>query len=236
MFWTEAPPSLTPMPIRETARGVRIKVSSRTAIQQYDDRETPTRGAPRLRLAQGGAGGSAWGVATRWAEVVADRMLCRSSLVPVTPLLDVRQFEWTRDLRVHWQAVRSECDGVAMTVAAGTHPITAAILSRIPEFHAARFERLPSGAHAAARGCGGRALLTCHLGLHVPRGGDLRMRLGDRVVRWAEGETLLFDATQAQAWWNDSADMGLVLVVEFRRPMQRSGRWLADWLLRRART
>lgn len=173
-------------------------------------------------------------MATRSIEKLADHLMCRWSLLPITPLLDVRAFEWTCELRTHWQTIGEEARGCAdrSAVTPSAFPATAAILSRVPGLHAAWFECLPPGIHAADRPAGGRALLTCHLGLEVPRGGDLRMRLGDRVARWAQGETLLFDAAQAQARWNDSGETGLVLAVQVRRPMRRPGRWIADALLR----
>src|SRR3546814_18910846 len=45
-----------------------------------------------------------------------------------------------------------------------------------------------------------KGLLTCHLGLIVPRDGDVRMRIGDRIIRW-EGETLVFDDTHPHEVW-----------------------------------
>jgi aspartyl/asparaginyl beta-hydroxylase (cupin superfamily) len=211
-----------------------MSVSSGMAVPHEDRHETSAAGAPRLRLVRGEGRGREGGAAARWIGTVADRLMCRSSLVPVAPLLDVRAFEWTRDLRAHWRVIRDEARecAAATAVSAAHHPATAAILSRIPGLHAAWFELLPSGAHAVARPRGGRALLTCHLGLAVPRDGDLRMRLGERVVRWAQGETLLFDATQAPGWWNDNDEAGLVLAAQMRRPMRQPGRWIAEALLR----
>lgn len=209
-------------------------MEGRTAIQHEVHDEAPAGAARRLALVRPDAGAPRAGVGARWIDALADRLMCRSSLVPTAPLLDVRAFDWTCDLRAHWQVVREEARGRAdgTPVTALEFPATAALLTRIPGLHAARFELLPPGAHAGRHAAGARALLTCHLGLDVPRGGDLRMRLGERVVRWAQGETLLFDATRARAWWNDSVECGRVLAIEVRRPMCQPGRWIADRLLR----
>ena len=76
-----------------------------------------------------------------------------------------------------------------------------------------------------------KGLITCHLGLIVPRDGDVRMRVHDRVVRWAEGETLVFDDTYHHEVWNDTAATRVVLLVQFERPLRNPGKWIAERFL-----
>ncbi|MCP3729567.1 aspartyl/asparaginyl beta-hydroxylase domain-containing protein [Sphingomonas sp. MG17] len=202
------------------------------AVRQDELQAAPAFEAPKLRLVddvptEDGARGGATQL-----ERVIDRLMGMSSLVSTAPLLDVRDFAWTCELRERWTAIKAEAADAEGEVSPRDHHVTAAILSRIPGLYAARFERLPVGAHLPVRRMASRGLLTCHLGLAVPRDGDLRMQLGGRVVRWAEGETLLFDATQAQAWRNDGSEQGLVLSVQLRRPLRQPARWLAETLLR----
>ena len=61
--------------------------------------------------------------------------------------------------------------------------------------------------------------------------GDVRMRVGDRIVRWAEGETLVFDDTYDHEVWNDSQGTRVVLLVQFERPLRNPGKWIADLFL-----
>ena len=61
--------------------------------------------------------------------------------------------------------------------------------------------------------------------------GDVRMRVGDRVVRWAEGETLVFDDTYDHEVWNDTAGTRVVLLIQFERPLRNPGKWIADMFL-----
>lgn len=63
-----------------------------------------------------------------------------------------------------------------------------------------------------------KGLLTCHLGLAVPRDGDARMRVRDQIVRWAEGETLVFDDTHPHELWNEARAARIVLRLRFARP------------------
>jgi beta-hydroxylase len=168
-----------------------------------------------------------------WIAMQCDRLFTATSLVSTAPLLDIRAFDWTCTLRRQWLDIANEARGVVADrpVRGETDPRTALIVAGIPGILSAGFERIESGVHGSPRPYAGRAMLTCQLGLHIPRGGDLRMRVGGRMVRWAEGETLVFDETQADAMWNDGGEAGLVLTIRLKRPLRQPGRWLADRLL-----
>jgi beta-hydroxylase len=110
-------------------------------------------------------------------------------------------------------------------------PVTARLVEQIPGLNTAFFSILTPGTHIPAHRGVTKGLITCHLGLIVPRDGDVRMRVGDRVVRWAEGETLVFDDTYDHEVWNDTAGTRVVLLIQFRRPLRQPGRWLAEKFL-----
>jgi len=110
-------------------------------------------------------------------------------------------------------------------------PVTAATVAQIPGLNSAFFSILAPGAHIPVHRGVTKALVTCHLGLIVPRDGDVRMRVGERVVRWAEGETLVFDDTYDHEVWNDTSGIRVVLLIQFRRPMRQPGKWLADTVM-----
>ncbi|MCP3734614.1 aspartyl/asparaginyl beta-hydroxylase domain-containing protein [Sphingomonas sp. RP10(2022)] len=110
-------------------------------------------------------------------------------------------------------------------------PATRALVERIPGLNSAFFSILAPGAHIPAHRGVTKGLITCHLGLVVPRDGDVRMRVGDRVVRWAEGETLVFDDTYDHEVWNETAGTRVVLLIQFERPLRNPGRWIADLFL-----
>lgn len=110
-------------------------------------------------------------------------------------------------------------------------PRTAALVERIPGLNSAFFSILAPGTHIPEHRGVTKGLITCHLGLIVPRDGDVRMRVHDRVVRWAEGETLVFDDTYSHEVWNDTAGTRVVLLVQFERPLRNPGKWFADRFL-----
>lgn len=111
-------------------------------------------------------------------------------------------------------------------------PVTAALVERIPGLNSAFFSILAPGTHIPEHRGVTKGLITCHLGLIVPRDGDVRMRVHDRIVRWAEGETLVFDDTYSHEVWNETGGTRVVLLVQFERPLRNPGKWIADAFLR----
>ncbi|MFZ5746452.1 MAG: aspartyl/asparaginyl beta-hydroxylase domain-containing protein [Pseudomonadota bacterium] len=195
-----------------------------------------------------------------------DRMIASSSLVSNDPVLDVRDFAWTAQLRDHWEAIREEAIGVALGRGAPSlasispdHraiapmnrwrsfflwgygysidenlarcPVTARVVECIPGLNSAFFSILAPGTHIPDHRGVTKGLITCHLGLIVPRDGDVRMRVRDRVLRWAEGETLVFDDTYSHEVWNDTSGTRVVLLIQFKRPLRNPGKWIAETFL-----
>ena len=110
-------------------------------------------------------------------------------------------------------------------------PRTQDIVERIPGLNSAFFSILAPGTHIPEHRGVTKGLITCHLGLIVPRDGDVRMRVHDRIVRWAEGETLVFDDTYQHEVWNDTDGTRVVLLIQFERPLKQPGKWIADFFL-----
>jgi beta-hydroxylase len=111
-------------------------------------------------------------------------------------------------------------------------PKTAEIIKAIPGLNSAFFSILAPGTHIPAHRGVTKGLITCHLGLIVPKDGDVRMRVDDRIVRWSEGETLVFDDTYNHEVWNDTIGTRVVLLVQFQRPLRHPGKWVADMFLK----
>ncbi len=110
-------------------------------------------------------------------------------------------------------------------------PKTTALVEQIPGLNSAFFSILAPGTHIPAHRGVTKGLITCHLGLIVPRDGDVRMRVDNRIVRWSEGETLVFDDTYDHEVWNDTSGTRVVLLIQFARPLRQPGKWIADFFL-----
>lgn len=170
-----------------------------------------------------------------------DRLIASCSLVATGPVLDVRDFPWTAMLRENWKAIRQEVSaarpqpfvvrGRQVDETLASCPVTAALVHQVPGLVNATVSVLAPGAHVPAHRGATKGLITCHLGLAVPRDGDVRMAVADRVVRWAEGETLVFDDSYRHECWNEAGAPRTVLHLQFRRPLRQPGRWIAEKLL-----
>ena len=110
-------------------------------------------------------------------------------------------------------------------------PRTRDLVAQVPGLNSAFFSILAPGTHIPEHRGVTKGLITCHLGLIVPRDGDVRMRVHDRTVRWAEGETLVFDDTYNHEVWNDTCGTRVVLLIQFERPLRNPGKWFADFFL-----
>lgn len=168
-----------------------------------------------------------------------DRLIVSCSLVATSPVLDVRDFPWTALLRENWRAIREETaaarhhlmvGGRAVDETLSRCPVTASLVHQIPGLVNANVSTLAAGTHIPAHRGATKGLITCHLGLAVPRDGDVRMALDNRVLRWAEGETLVFDDSYAHEIWNEAGSPRTVLHLQFRRPLRQPARWLAERL------
>lgn len=104
-------------------------------------------------------------------------------------------------------------------------PVTAAIASRVPGLNSAFFSILAPGARIPRHRGVTKSLVTCHLGLIVPKDWQaVRMAVHDEMVHWREGKCLVFDDTYFHEVWNETEETRVVLLVQFERPMKQPGR------------
>ncbi len=96
-------------------------------------------------------------------------------------------------------------------------PATAALLDRIPRLTTAMFSILEEGGHIPAHHGPYKGVLRYHLGLRVPAGA--RLRVGDEIRPWAEGEGFFFDDTFEHEAWNPGPGDRVVLFLDVLRPL-----------------
>jgi ornithine lipid ester-linked acyl 2-hydroxylase len=110
-------------------------------------------------------------------------------------------------------------------------PETAALVRQIPGLNSAFFSILLPGMHIKSHRGPTKGLVTCHLGLMVPESDSVRMQVGDRLVRWREGECLVFDDTYRHEVWHEGDSPRIVLLIQVRRPLRAPGRQIAALFL-----
>lgn len=106
-------------------------------------------------------------------------------------------------------------------------PETMRLLAGIPGIVTAFFSILGPGKHIPAHRGAYNGVLRLHLGLRVPEPRErCRIRIGDQIHHWREGEVLIFDDTYTHEVWNDTDGWRVVLFVDFARPLHTPWHWL----------
>ncbi len=112
--------------------------------------------------------------------------------------------------------------GYGFTAKLGTEmcPRTAALMQEIPGMTTAMFSILSPRKHILAHRGPYKGVLRYHLGLIVPRDAEAcRIRVGEDIRHWREGESMVFDDTFDHEVWNDTDETRVVLFVDVLRPL-----------------
>lgn len=104
-------------------------------------------------------------------------------------------------------------------------PVTSKLLEQVPHLQTAWFSILAPRYHVPAHRGVTKGILRCHLGVQIPKSAEhCRMRVGDEICVWREGELFVFDDTYDHEVWNDTDEERVVLLFDFDRPMRFWGR------------
>lgn len=99
-------------------------------------------------------------------------------------------------------------------------PDTTALVRSIPGLTVAGFSVLEPGTHITTHRGPNKGALRYQLGVIVPGSeGDCRIRVGDEMIHWREGEGVVFDFTVEHEAWNDTDAIRVLLMLEFLTPL-----------------
>ncbi len=100
-------------------------------------------------------------------------------------------------------------------------PETTRIVESIPGMKTAFFSILGPGKHIPAHRGPYKGVVRCHLGLLVPEPRErCRIRVGETLASWREGEVMLFDDTYDHEVWNETDGVRVVLFLDVVRPLR----------------
>ena len=106
-------------------------------------------------------------------------------------------------------------------------PETSRMLEKVPRLQTAWFSILAPNYHVPAHKGVTKGILRCHLGIKIPKTPErCRMRVGEEICVWQEGELFVFDDTYEHEVWNDTDEERIVLLFDFDRPMRFWGRFV----------
>lgn len=133
--------------------------------------------------------------------------------------------QWkTYALYIFGQAIEPNCSEC---------PQTSTLLSGLPGLQNAWFSILAPGYHIPPHRGPTRALVRCHLGIQVPQAYEkCWIRIDQERRCWREGEVLIFDDTYEHEVLNDTDEYRAVLFLDFDRPMDRTGTWFNQGILK----
>ena len=99
-------------------------------------------------------------------------------------------------------------------------PQTAALMRQIPGMTTAMISILSPRKHILDHRGPYKGVLRYHLGLIVPKDADsCRIRVGEDIRHWQEGQSMVFDDTFNHEVWNDTDETRVVLFVDFLRSL-----------------
>jgi beta-hydroxylase len=99
-------------------------------------------------------------------------------------------------------------------------PGTTEVVRTIPGLTMAGFSVLEPGTHITTHRGPNKGALRHQLGVIVPGAeGDCRIRVGDEMLHWREGESVMFDFTFPHEAWNDSDAIRVLLMLEVVTPL-----------------
>ena len=111
-------------------------------------------------------------------------------------------------------------------------PRTAELLAGVPDLRNAWYSILAPGYHIPAHRGPTNGIVRIHLGLKIPR--DWRncwMRVGDEIVHWREGDSVVFDDYYDHEVQNNTDEERVVLFFDVDRPLRPAGRFVSRALI-----
>lgn len=99
-------------------------------------------------------------------------------------------------------------------------PRTTELIEQVPGMVTAFFSILAPGKHIPPHRGPYKGVIRYHLGLKVPEPArKCRIRVGDQITHWKEGEATVFDDTYNHEVWNETDGERAVLYLDIKRPL-----------------
>jgi len=102
-------------------------------------------------------------------------------------------------------------------------PLTTELAERVPGLLSAFYSILEPGAHLPRHVGVTKGIITCHLGLQIPGQPGCEIVVNGASYNWHPGKAFVFDDTYPHEVWNRTNETRLILLVQFRRPLQFPG-------------
>ena len=163
------------------------------------------------------------GIEAHWREIREELecVLVDHEALPNFQDISKDQIEITDDDR--WKTLFLYGYGFKADLVTELCPRTARLVEQIPGMVTAMFSILSPRKHILTHRGPYKGVLRYHLGLIVPSAQEAcRIRVGDQIRHWEEGESMVFDDTYDHEVWNDTDELRAVLFLDVMRPLPRT--------------
>lgn len=161
------------------------------------------------------------GVEREWRVIRGelDRVLLRKAELPNVQEITADAAALSRD--AGWKIFPLVAYGIRSQPNIDLCPETWRIVQAIPGLTTVMFSILEPGKRIPPHRGPYNGLLRMHLGLIVPEPHErLAIRVGSEQHHWQEGHALIFDDAYEHEAWNQTAEVRVVLFVDFAKPLR----------------
>ena len=171
------------------------------------------------------------GLEANWESIRREAEAALANLNAIPPLRDISPDHRRIAEPDRWRSYFLWGYGYRMEANCAACPTTVRLLEGVPGLNSAFFSILKPGAHIPSHRGVTKAILTCHLGVATPKAGRCEIAVGDQTARWRNGRCLVFDDTYPHEVWNETDEMRVVLLIQFKRPIRQPGKLLGELFL-----
>jgi len=161
------------------------------------------------------------GIEREWRAVRAelDRVLVRKAELPNVQDIAADAVSLSQD--ADWKVFPLIAYGLRSQPNIDLCPETWRVVQRIPGLRTVMFSILEPGKRLPPHRGPYNGVLRLHLGLLIPEPRErMAIRVGPEQRHWTEGRALIFDDAYEHEAWNETAQLRVVLFVDFERPMR----------------
>ena len=177
-------------------------------------------------------------IADHWEEIAAEAEAIVKHRDAIPPLRELSPDHRNTGRDGKWRSFFLIGYGYKVPENCARAPKTAALMEKVPDLNSAFFSILDPGATIPPHRGVTRGLITCHLGVKVPKDtSNCWIEVEGQRAHWKNGEWLIFDDCFVHQVANETDETRVILLVQVKRPMRFPGKLVHDawlWAIRKS--
>jgi ornithine lipid ester-linked acyl 2-hydroxylase len=177
-------------------------------------------------------------LAENWEDIAAEAEAVIKHREAIPPLRELSPDHQNTGRDGKWRSFFLIGYGYKVPENCARAPKTAALVEKVPDLNSAFFSILDPGATIPPHRGVTRGLVTCHLGVKIPKdASNCWIEVEGQKTHWNNGEWLVFDDCFVHQVANETDEMRVVLLVQVKRPMRFFGKLVHDtwlWAIRKS--